>query len=110
MEQALVLLACPGGGEVVFVQALVQDFGEPGVAVTDTERCRGTIISHGRQSDTAFRRPDGGRQETAALTSSATFCSTAGVHLCIANDTGHTSPAPGVGASRDSVGVHHMLY
>jgi|tagenome__1003787_1003787.scaffolds.fasta_scaffold19960034_2 hypothetical protein len=33
------------------------------------------------------------RQEMAALTSSATRCSTAGVHLGMANETGHRSPS-----------------
>ena len=55
--------------------------------------------SVGVSPPSAPRGDCGTRQETAAFTSSTTFCSTAGLHFCTANDTGHRSPSSRVAAS-----------
>jgi hypothetical protein len=54
--------------------------------------------------------PCGGTgQETAALTSWATFRSTAGLHSCSANDTGHRSPSSRFAASWNSSVEYRVL-
>jgi hypothetical protein len=68
--------------------------------------CPGAVVR------TATGRPCGGcgnRQETAAFTSSVTFCSTAGVHFCSANDTGHRSPSSRFAASWNSSVEYRVL-
>ena len=48
-------------------------------------------------------------QETAAFISPATFCSTAGLHVCSANDTGHRSPSSRFAASWNSSVEYRVL-
>ena len=71
-----------------------------------------TVCAQAESSVPLPSAPCGGcgtRQETAAFTSSATFCSTAGLHFCSANDTGHRSPSSRFAASWNSSVEYRVL-
>ena len=68
----------------------------PAPAATDRP---GRRFGRARRTRQLTRR---GHQETAARISSATFFSTAGVHVSSANDTGHASPSSRLAASWNS--------